>query len=85
MEIGFRGKLERTRTYTGIVNELGTILRRVASIHSETFRNSIPVGMFAAGCLPYEAAKTYRTIMTEFDCKRSKALVEAQRQVFRGL
>lgn len=79
MEIRLTRSLE-----THALKNLGTIFRRVTSIQLKASRNSVPVAMFTVSCLPYEASRTYHTIMTEFECKRSRALVEAHRQNLRG-
>jgi len=52
-------------------------LKRVAEVRLP-FQKGISVDMFAADCLPYEASKTYRTIMTEFDRERARTIKEAQ-------
>lgn len=84
MEIRFKGGL-RTRIQLGLVKNLGTIFRRVTAVHLDVFRERIPVGMFVAQYLPYEALGTYRKIKTEFEHERSRALVEARSQTFRCL
>jgi len=77
MEIRFKGSLEALA-----LKNLGSIFRRVATIHLENSSSNIPVDMFTASCLPHEAARTYRAMVAEFECKRSRALVEVQRQTF---
>jgi len=79
MEIRVRGSL-KSRALTN----LGTFLRRVTSIQMVKSRQSIPIEMFAANCLPYEASRTYQTIMADFECERSRAQAEA-RMAFRSI
>jgi len=81
MEIKYKGGL-KTRTQFGLVKNLGTIFRRVGGIRLGILRSidqdGISVNMFTASYLPYEASRTYRTIMIEFERQRSKTSVEAQ-------
>ena len=80
------------RSRLGVQNEIGhiglaavsTVLRRVTSIILLSLRESISVDMFTSDYLPYKASQTYRRIMTEFDCRRSLAVIEAQRLLLRG-
>jgi hypothetical protein len=46
-------------------------------------QNALPYEMFTQG-LPYEATKTYRTMKSELEYKRSTAMVEAHHQALRG-
>jgi hypothetical protein len=46
---------------------------------------SLSIDMLASSYLPYEASRTYREIMTEFNCRRTQNLVEIQRNSLRGL
>jgi len=77
--LGLAGK-----THWGAAASLGVVLRRVGQIRRLSLEEGIPVEMFVSSNLPYKAEKTYRTIMIEFECKRSQAMVEAQRQALRG-
>ena len=83
MEIKFRGGL-RTRAEFGLVKPLETVFRRIAAIRLDVLRDGIPAGLFAAGCLPYEASETYRTIKTEFERNRLNAMIEVRKQTLRG-
>lgn len=82
MKARFEGGLE-LKTQYGIAKNLGTIFRRVTGIHLGMFPKDVPIDMFNSSCLTYEALRTYRTIVAEFECKRSRALLEAHRQSFR--
>jgi hypothetical protein len=61
------------------VADLGPLIRRVAAVLLPTSRESMPLDLLASNCLPYQASKTYRTIVTEADCNRAQAMVEVQR------
>lgn len=78
METVFKKGL-RTGAKVGLVENLGTIFRRVTAVRLGAFREGIAVSMFAAECLPYEASKSYRAIKTELDCKRSEVQLDALR------
>jgi len=52
-------------------------LKRIAEIRLPS-QKAISADMFASDCLPYEASKTYRTIMTQFDRQRAQVRKEAQ-------
>jgi hypothetical protein len=64
----------------GIMENLEAFYQR---LKETSLRTALPYEMFAHGD-PYKASKTYRTIKSEFDYKRSAALVDAQRQALRG-
>ena len=78
MKTEFKGGL-RTRAQFGLVKNLGTILRRVTAIRLGVFHEGIAAGMFASEYLPYEASKSYRTIKTELECKRSEIQLDILR------
>ena len=82
MKTEYKGGL-RTGAQFGLIKNLGTILRRVASIHSDVFHEGIAAGMFTAEYLPYQASESYRTIKTELECKRSGVQLDVLRA--RGL
>ncbi len=84
MEIRSRLGVGAKNNY-GIIASLGVALKRVAQIRLPTLSEGISVDMFVSNYLPYDAAKTYRTIMTEFDCRRTQTVVEVQRHLLRGL
>ncbi len=63
-----------------IMRSLEAFYPRVTEISLQT---ALPCEMFAHG-IPYEASKTYRTMKSEFEHKRSVAMVDAQRQALRG-
>jgi len=73
------------KTHYGVIASLGVALKRVAEIRVPTLRESLSVDMFTSNYLPYEASRTYRTIMTEFDCRRAQTIVEVRRHSMRGL
>lgn len=54
-------------------------LKRATAERLSVFQDGISVGMFDSYSLPYEASKTYRTIMTEFRCRRAQTQLHAQR------
>ena len=83
--MGIRSRLgvQKGIRYIGLAAVSG-VLRRVTSIHLPSLRESISIDMFTSDYLPYKASQTYRRIMTEFDCTRTLAVVETQRQLLRG-
>jgi hypothetical protein len=66
--------------HLGLTKSLGGFFQKVVKI---SLQNTLPSEMFTYG-IPYEAVKTYRTMKSEFECKRSQAMVEAHRQALRG-
>ena len=64
----------------GIMKSLEAFYQRVTEMSLQT---ALPYEMFANG-IPYEASKTYRTMKSELEHKRSLAMVDAQRQALRG-
>jgi len=83
MEIKIKGGL-RTRREFGFVKSLETIFKRVTAIRLDVLHEGIPAGLFVAEFLPYEASETYRTIKTEFERNRIKAMIEVRKQIMRG-
>jgi len=71
------------KAHVGLFKNLNAIVRKVSALHMNAFHEGIAIGMFTAEYLPYEASQTYRTIKTEFECQRSKTLVEAHTQTYR--
>lgn len=84
--MGIRSRLgvQKGIGYTGLAAVSG-VLRRVTSIRLPSFRESISVDMLKSEYLPYEASQTYRRIMIEFDCTRTMAMVETQKQMLRSI
>ena len=80
METSFKGELGG-KPQRGVLKSLGVVYQRVTGI---SLQNALPYEMFA-GSLPYEASKTYRAMKTEFECRRSRALIDANRCLLRGL
>jgi hypothetical protein len=64
----------------GIMRSLEAFHQRLTEMSLQT---ALPYEMFAHGT-PYEVSKTYRLMKSEFEHKRSVAMVDAQRQALRG-
>ena len=64
----------------GLTKSLGAFYQKVIRI---SLQDTLPSEIFAYG-VPYEVSRTYRTMKSEFECKRSQAMVEAHRQALRG-
>jgi hypothetical protein len=79
LEITIKGGL-RARAQIGLIKNLGVIAKKVSTLTVNTSHEGIDIGMFTAGPLPYKASETYRTIKTEFECRRSKVLAETRLQ-----
>ena len=79
MEITYKGGL-RARAHIGLIKNLGAIAKKVSTMPVNAFHGGIDIGMFTAEYLPHQAPETYRTIKTEFECQRCKALAEAYSQ-----
>ncbi len=80
METSFKGELGG-KAHHGVLKSLGVVYQRVTRI---SLQNALPYEMFAGG-LPYEASKTYRAMRTEFECRKSRALIDANSCLLRGL
>jgi hypothetical protein len=81
--MGMLSRLEGKTQY-GVVANLGSLFRRLTEYRLPV-RETVSVDMFASSYLPYEASRTYRAIMIEFDSRRSQTLMETQRQLLRGM
>jgi len=78
--MGIRSRLSvEGKTPLRALANLGATIKRAADALLPTSKEKIPLDMFASNCLPYQASKTYRTIMTESDCRRAQTTVEVQR------
>jgi hypothetical protein len=77
--------LIRGRSPSSIVLSLGASLRRVFEIRLPALNESLSIDILASSYLPYEASRTYREIVTEFNCRRTQYLVDTQRNSLRGL
>jgi hypothetical protein len=78
--MGIRSKLGvEGKTPLRAIANLGATIKRATEALLPTSRESIPLDMLASNWLPYQALKTYRTIMTESDCRRAQTIVEVQR------
>lgn len=80
METKIRGAAN-AKTHVSVTESVVTLFRRALSIFPQ---NTLPYEMVRYG-LPYEASRTYRTMKTEFERIRSKALVEANWARLHGL
>jgi hypothetical protein len=78
----YKGGL-RARAQIGLIKNLGVIAKKMSAVSVNGFHGGIDVGMFTAEYLPYQASETYRTIKTELECQRSRALVEARAVTYR--
>jgi hypothetical protein len=82
--MGIRSKLDvEGKTPLRAIANLGATIKRATEALLPTSRESIPLDMLDSNCLPYQALKTYRTIMTESDCRRAQTIVEVQRSLRR--
>ena len=79
METSVKG-VTSGKVQLGLTKNLAAFYQRVIKISSQ---NALPYEMFIHG-IPYEASRTYRTMKTEFEYKRNQAMIEANRQAFRG-
>jgi hypothetical protein len=79
METSIRG-VTSGKGRLGLTKSLGAFYQKVIKT---SLQNTLPSEMFTYG-VPYEASRTYRTMKSEFECKRSQAMVEAHRQALRG-
>jgi len=78
--MGIRSKLGvEGKTPLRVIANLGASIKRATDILLPTSRESMSMDMLASNWLPYQASKTYRTIMTESDCIRAQTIVEVQR------
>ena len=83
MGIRFRLGVEGKTPLRAIANLGATIKRATEALLPTSRDSSIPLDMLASNCLPYQASKTYRTIMTESDCRRAQTILEVQRSLRR--
>ena len=84
ISMGIRSRLGvEGRIPSGVVASLGASIRRAAEISLATSREKMPIDMLASNWLPYQASKTYSTIITESNCKRAHIGVEVQRSLCR--
>ena len=79
METSIKG-VTSGKGHIGLTKSLGVFYQKVIKI---SLQNTLPSEMFTYG-VPYEASRTYRTMKSEFECKRSQAMIEAHRQALRG-
>jgi hypothetical protein len=82
--MGIRSRLgEEGKTPLAAIANLGATIKRATAVLLPTSRESMSIDILASDCLPYEASKTYRTIIAEFDCRRAQTIVEAKRSLHR--
>jgi len=80
MGMGIRSRLGvGGKTPLRAIANLGAAIKRAADVLLPTSRETISLDMLGSNWLPYQASKTYRTIMTESDCRRAQATSEVQR------
>jgi hypothetical protein len=61
------------KDHPGLTQRLGAFYKNVIRV---PLQNNLPSELFTYG-VPYEACRTYRTMKSEFECKRNEAIVEA--------
>jgi len=82
--MGIRSRLGIAgKTPLRAIANLGASIKRATHALLPTSRESIPLDMVASNCLPYQASKTYRTIMTESHCRRAQIIAEVQQSLRR--
>jgi hypothetical protein len=82
--MGIRSRLGvEGKTPLRAIANLGATIKRATDVLLPNSRESMSFDMLASNCLPYQASKTYRTIMTESDCRRAQTIVEVQRSLRR--
>jgi hypothetical protein len=79
METSIKG-VASAKGHLGLTKSLRAFYQKVAKISPQ---ETLPSEMFTYG-IPYEASRTYRVMKSDFECKRSQAMVEAHRQGLRG-
>jgi hypothetical protein len=67
-----------------VITRLGVAFKRVTSILPPTPKENLSVDMLAYNCLPYEVSRTYRSILTEFECRRGQNLAEVRQLQLRS-
>jgi len=65
------------------IANLGTTIKRTTDVLLLTSTESMPKDMLDSTCLPYQASKTYRTIIAESDCRRAQAIVCVHQSMLR--
>lgn len=79
VETSLRG-LIGGKVKSGMIKGLGTFYQRVTIIGAQ---DALPRELLVHG-IPYEATKTYRVMKSEFERKRTVAMIEAHRQSLLG-
>ena len=79
MEISIK-RVTSGKGHLGLTKSLRAFYQKVIKV---SLQNTLPSELFTYG-VPYEASRTYRIMKSEFECKRSEAMVEAHRQALRG-
>jgi len=80
METSMKG-VTSGKVRLGLTKTVGAFYHRVVNLPSQ---NALPAEIFACG-VPYEVSRTYRTMKSEIELKRSTAMFEVNRQILRGL
>jgi hypothetical protein len=70
MGIRFRLGLEGRKSL-GNITSLGVSIKKAVDMFLPDSRESISKDMLVSKYLPYQASKTYKIIMTEYDCRRA--------------
>lgn len=80
--MGIRFKLGvEGRKPLGAIANLGISIKRTIDILLPVSRESLSKDMLVSDYLPYQALKTCRTIMTEYDYRRAQSIVEVRRSL----
>jgi hypothetical protein len=79
METSVKG-VASARGHFGLTKSVRAFYQKVVKV---ALQDTLPSEMFTYG-VPYEASRTYRVMKSEFECRRSQAMVEAYRQALRG-
>jgi hypothetical protein len=80
MGIRFRLGVEGRKSL-GSITSLGISIKKAIDIFLPDSRESISKDMLVSEYLPYQASKTYKTIMTEYDCRRTQIRAEVRQSL----
>jgi len=82
--MGIRSRLGvEGKTPLRTIANLGATIKRATEVLLPASSESMSFDMLASNCLPYQASKTYRTIVAESDCRRAQVIAEVQRSLCR--
>ena len=80
--MGIRSRLSvEGKTPLMAIANLGATIKRATEVLLPTSRESISLDMLASNCLPYQASKTYQTIIAESAARRAQTIGEVQRSL----